>query len=150
MRYNSNFFHSKSDEDLGIDLYSEELAVIQPGEIATVGTGTTFEFPVFGTLRRLLTRLIFGVEVTGIGGIVKPRSKHEYDVLAGVIDAGYRGEVKVRIYNTTAETLYIPRGDRFAQMFLVPVFHPPLDIAPEGIDTDSTARGAKGGIHDVR
>ena len=151
MKYYGHYRKSKSSEDLGIDLHSAELVVIQPGETAVVDTGTAFEFPLFGKLRRIISSIVFGVECTGIGGLLKPRGRHNYAILAGVVDAGYRGTIKVRIFNPTNETLYIPRGDRLAQMILIPVLHTEFEEVLNIDNLGHTKRESSGGINiDVR
>jgi dUTP pyrophosphatase len=55
-----------------------------------------------------------------MAGLIWPRSglavKKGIDVLAGVIDSGYRGEIMVCLYNTSDEDVEIKRGDRIAQI----------------------------------
>jgi dUTP pyrophosphatase len=64
----------------------------------------------------------------GYVGLVWPRSglsvKRGIDVLAGVIDSGYRGEVRVCLYNTSHDWLEVKEGDRIAQILFqeVPQF----------------------------
>lgn len=88
--------------DAGFDLYSTEEVLINPKQRNTIKTGVSFEMP------------------NGIAGLVWPRSglsvKQGIDVLAGVIDSGYRGEVMVCLYNTSDEVVEIKRGDRIAQI----------------------------------
>jgi dUTP pyrophosphatase len=88
--------------DAGFDLYSTEETSINPKQRSTIKTGVSFEMP------------------NGIAGLVWPRSglsvKQGIDVLAGVIDSGYRGEVMVCLYNTSDEVVQIKRGDRIAQI----------------------------------
>ena len=59
----------------------------------------------------------------------------------GVIDSGYRGEVKVCLHNTTKETYHVERGDRIAQLLIqeVPVFR--QHVVDE---LDATSRGDGG------
>src|SRR5947208_17102589 len=74
--------------DAGCDLYAAEAASLGPGERASVGTGIAVEIP------------------DGSAGLVLPRSglaaKHGISVVnaPGLIDAGYRGEVRVLLLNT--------------------------------------------------
>jgi dUTP pyrophosphatase len=88
--------------DAGFDLYSTEEININPKQRSTIKTGVSFEMP------------------KDIAGLVWPRSglsvKKGIDVLAGVIDSGYRGEVMVCLYNTSEEVVEIKRGDRIAQI----------------------------------
>ena len=61
----------------------------------------------------------------GYCGIIKSRSglsvKHGVDVGAGVIDSGYRGEIKVLIRNQGDEPVWLKNGERIAQLMIVPV-----------------------------
>jgi len=60
----------------------------------------------------------------GFGGIIKPRSglafKYGVDVLAGVIDSDYRGELQVILVNHGTKPLSVNRGDRIAQLVVLP------------------------------
>lgn len=89
--------------DAGADLCSVESLVIPPQSRALVSTGITLQIP------------------DGYYGRVAPRSglavKNGIDVLAGVIDSGYRGTVGVVLYNTDKEKSFeIKEGDRIAQI----------------------------------
>ena len=118
------------DGDAGLDLYALEAAVLAPGERASVPTGIAVEIP------------------PGQAGLVLPRSglaaRHGISVVnaPGLIDAGYRGEVRVLLLNTDREQPFeLAAGDRIAQLVLVPVELPtPVEV---GSLTD-TARGAGG------
>src|ERR1700739_2666439 len=74
--------------DAGLDLHAVEAAVLEPGERASIGTGIAVEIP------------------TGYAGLVVPRSglaaRYGISVVnaPGLIDAGYRGEVRVLLLNT--------------------------------------------------
>jgi dUTP pyrophosphatase len=92
--------------DLGFDLYASETVTIGPHKFGWVPTG-------------------IGVEMTGMatGFLVKDRSSMSgrgLHVLGGVIDAGYRGELKVNIANVSDESYTITTGDKFAQMVPIP------------------------------
>ena len=118
------------DGDAGLDLYALEAAVLAPGERASVPTGIAVEIP------------------PGLAGLVLPRSglaaRHGISVVnaPGLIDSGYRGEVRVLLLNTDREQPFeLAAGDRIAQLVLVPVELPtPVEV---GSLTD-TARGAGG------
>lgn len=99
--------------DAGADLCSIEGAMIHPGERKTISTGVSLEIP------------------EGFYGRVAPRSglaaKHGIDVLAGVIDSSYRGEVKVVLINTDKHnTFHISEGDRIAQLIIESHFNFPI------------------------
>ncbi|HEX4719300.1 MAG TPA: dUTP diphosphatase [Thermoleophilaceae bacterium] len=96
--------------DAGCDLFAAETAHLEPGERASVGTGIAVEIP------------------DGSAGLVLPRSglaaKHGISVVnaPGLIDAGYRGEVRVLLLNTDkTEAFEIEPGDRIAQLVIVEI-----------------------------
>lgn len=96
--------------DAGLDLFSIEEAHLGPGERWSVGTGIAVEIPA------------------GHAGLVLPRSglAREHGIALvnspGLIDAGYRGEVRVLLLNTDpAETVRIEAGARIAQLVVTPV-----------------------------
>jgi dUTP pyrophosphatase len=116
--------------DAGYDLYAVEPAVIAPGERASVGTGIAVAIP------------------DGWAGLVLPRSglaaKHGITLpnAPGLIDAGYRGEVRVLLLNTDAsESFEVAPGDRIAQLLLVRHEAPELE---EVASLEETVRGAGG------
>lgn len=99
--------------DAGADLFSTESVMIHPGERKTVGTGIAMEIP------------------EGFYGRVAPRSglasKHGVDVLAGVVDSSYRGEIKVVLLNTDRHnTFHVEKGDRIAQIIIESHFNLPF------------------------
>jgi deoxyuridine 5'-triphosphate nucleotidohydrolase len=59
----------------------------------------------------------------------------------GIIDAGYRGEVQVVFWNISKEEVRISKGDRMAQMLILPIETPAIR---EVMELDDTARGAGG------
>jgi len=81
----------------------------------------------------------------GTYGRVAPRSglafKHGIDVLAGVVDADYRAEVKVILYNTSGVDYEIKKGDRVAQLVIEKIEM--LDVALVD-ELDETVRGGGG------
>ncbi len=96
--------------DAGLDLYAAEEAHMGPGERWGVGTGIAVEIPA------------------GHAGLVLPRSglAREHGITLvnspGLIDSGYRGEVRVLLLNTDpAETVKIEVGARIAQLVLTPI-----------------------------
>ncbi len=96
--------------DAGLDLYACEGAHIGPGERWGIGTGVGVEIP------------------EGHAGLVVPRSGLARDHgialvnAPGVIDSGYRGELRVLLLNTDpAETFRVEPGDRIAQLLLMPI-----------------------------
>ena len=97
-------------DDAGLDLHAAEHAVLRPGERALVPTGLAIAIP------------------RGYAGLVMPRSglalRHGVTVLnaPGLIDAGYRGELKVLLINhDPTTTVTLERGERIAQLVITPV-----------------------------
>jgi dUTP pyrophosphatase len=118
----------------GLDLHTTKDVVINTGERALIPTGIAMAIP------------------QGSVGLLWPRSKlsnkHGTDVLAGVIDSDYRGEIHVIIYNTGHESIRFVRGDAIAQMLIQEVqkhAHVRVDELLE------SARGERGILcHDPR
>jgi dUTP pyrophosphatase len=101
---------SRANEgDAGIDLAAAEPALLGPGERASIGTGIAVAIPA------------------GHGGLVLPRSglalRHGISMVnaPGLIDSGYRGEIRVLLLNTDREHAFeIEPGDRIAQLLVMP------------------------------
>lgn len=117
-------------DDAGLDLTSAEDLEIPAGGRALVDTGISLALP------------------PGTVGLVCPRSglaaKHGITVLngPGIVDAGYRGPIKVALHNTDpSEPFGLRVGDRIAQLVVVPVLAPALQ---EVDDLDATERAASG------
>jgi len=116
-----------SSASAGLDIYSIE-------EI-TIGAG-----------RRVLARTGLAVAVpVGFYGRVAPRSglavKNGLDVLAGVIDSDYRGEVCCALLNTGDEPITLPQGSRLCQLIIEQIITPTPAWSDE---LEETARGAGG------
>ena len=118
------------DGDAGYDLHAAEAVTIGPGERASVGTGIAVAIPA------------------GRAGLVVPRSglaaRHGISVVnaPGLIDSGYRGELRVLLLNTDrGQAFAVEPGDRIAQLVIVRVETAP---AEEAVELDETARGAGG------
>jgi dUTP pyrophosphatase len=116
--------------DAGYDLHAAEAASVGPGERASVGTGLALAVP------------------DGFAGLVLPRSglaaRHGIALVnaPGLIDSGYRGEVRVLLLNTDRDERFeVAEGDRVAQLLLVRAEAPGLEEAEE---LDETARGVGG------
>jgi dUTP pyrophosphatase len=115
--------------DGGADLFSVEEVTLPPGERASVGTGLALAIPL------------------GYAGFVQPRSglaaKHGIMLVnsPGLIDADYRGEVRVLLYNSGAEPFTVNVGERIAQLVIQRVEEPTFIAADE---LPETARGEGG------
>ena len=116
--------------DAGLDLTACDRVELAPGERATVGTGLAVAIP------------------EGYAGFVQPRSglaaKHGLTIVntPGLVDSGYRGELKVILLNTDTEhTFVVEQGMRIAQLVVleVPAVDPvEVDELPE------SERGVRG------
>jgi len=99
------YAHSGKYADLAADLSSVEDCEVQPGEVVAIATGLALQFP------------------PGFGAIIENRSGLSLEgiaVLGGVIDPGYRGEVRVIIANVGRKRVVsIRQGQRIAQMRVV-------------------------------
>jgi dUTP pyrophosphatase len=119
-----------NEHDAGWDLRAAEATTIGPGERASVGTGIAVAIP------------------EGHAGLVLPRSglaaRHGIALVnaPGLIDAGYRGELRVLLLNTDrAEPFEVAPGDRIAQLVITEVPH--VEFAETAALSD-TARGTGG------
>jgi dUTP diphosphatase len=99
--------------DAGLDLYAVEAKTLAPGERASVSTGIAVEIP------------------QGQAGLVLPRSglaaRHGIALVnaPGLIDAGYRGEVRILLLNTDRQEAFtINSGERIAQLVLIRIETP--------------------------
>ncbi|HSE16143.1 MAG TPA: dUTP diphosphatase [Pyrinomonadaceae bacterium] len=95
---------------------------------------------------RVMARTGLAVAIPpGFYGRVAPRSglaaKNGLDVLAGVIDSDYRGEIVCVLYNTSDETINLPAGSKICQLIIEQIITPEAAWAT---DLDETARGAGG------
>ena len=96
--------------------------------------------------QRVMARTGLAVAIPpGFYGRVAPRSglaaKNGLDVLAGVIDSDYRGEIVCVLYNTGDETINLPAGSKICQLIIEQIITPDATWAT---DLDETARGAGG------
>lgn len=112
--------------DLAADLYSAEELLIVPGSTVAVSTGVALEFP------------------STHGALVEDRSglaMRGLTTLAGVIDPGYRGEIKVVVTNLGVAAVEVKVGDRIAQLRIVQRIQADFE---EVTELGVAARGANG------
>ena len=113
-------------DDAGLDLYGNENVTILPGQGHVTKTGVAIALPI------------------GHVGLVADRSsmaKKGLKTAGGVIDAGYRGELHIVLWNISKEAVEIKRGDRIAQLLIFPIATPQV-IEVETLN--ETSRGSKG------
>ena len=113
--------------DAGMDMFALEETVVPARGRALASTGISMEIPM------------------GYAGLFWGKSglatKHGIVTSAGVIDAGYRGEVKIALVNTSDEDYTIEAGHKVAQLLIQKVEHPEIVEVSELSDT---ARGEQG------
>jgi dUTP pyrophosphatase len=99
-----------------------------------------------GPRQRVMARTGLAVAIPpGFYGRIAPRSglaaKNGLDVLAGVIDSDYRGEVCCLLYNTGDEVITLPAGSKICQLIVEQIITPEATWVSE---LDETTRGAGG------
>ncbi len=112
--------------DLAADLYASEGLILEPGSTVLVPTGIAMEFP------------------STHGALVEDRSGlavKAITTLAGVIDPGYRGEIKVVVTNLGVSAFEVKPGDRIAQLRIVQRIQAEFDVVE---DLGEATRGAGG------
>ena len=116
----------QTEGSAGFDLHSITPISIWPGEWQKIKTGISVKVP------------------TGCVGLIKPRSslaaRHGLDVLAGVIDSDYRGELIVVLINHGSERYDVQTGDRVAQLVVTPIVTESIEVG----SLDETIRGSGG------
>jgi len=123
----------KNPSDAGMDVYALSGIAIPPFSAGIVRTGLTMEIPEGYCLQAW------------------PKSGSDFLLGAGIIDAGYQGEIKIKLINYRPEPLEILQGQAVAQLVLVQIGDfetgrieelPLTEIHPK-----RSARGAEGGIN---
>ena len=116
-----------SSSSAGLDLYSIEAVSLPPGQRVLARTGLATAIP------------------EGFYGRIAPRSglatQKGLDVLAGVIDSDYRGEIACLLYNTSDETIELPAQTKTCQLILEKILTP---TAVWVDDLAATERGSGG------
>ena len=121
------------ERDFGYDLRAVEGFTLEPGKRRSVATGFAFDF------------------VSRQGAQIWPRSgladKYGIDVLAGLVDGGYQGEVKAILINHGDEPVTFEAGDRIAQLVIITRLSP-SNYGPELVEVEdfntASDRGAGG------
>lgn len=116
--------------DLGYDLFSNDNIVIIPNDTVLIPTGIAIQFP------------------EGYGGFIKDRSsvatKNKLFTVAGVIDNGYIGEIKIAVHNATGTHAVIQKGDKIAQLVLIPTVDFPIEEVRDLVSSDERGDGGFG------
>lgn len=117
--------HAKKG-DAGLDLRSTVTTEVHPKQVVMVGSGLRVEIP------------------RGYFGLIAPRSSiaalHNVTLAntPGVIDSGYRGEIMLPLYNSGNETYVVKKGDRIAQLIIIPC------MECECVDSDDLSKTERG------
>ena len=112
--------------DAGFDLYSVEDVTVYPQQQVEVDCGISLGLP-FEYFGLILTRSSYG--------------KNQIQVHHGVIDPGYRGNISVFIYNLGRKSYKIKKGDKIAQLVILPI---PFVTFKETNILPTSVRGARG------
>jgi len=118
------------DIDAGVDFYALGDYIVHPHSIKLVRSGITLRIP------------------EGYMGLAKPKGKNNHLLGAGVIDAGYQGEMVFKIHNVINEDIVIRHHDPIGQVVFLPIVTPELvETNSEIIHKHKSERGSSGGIH---
>jgi dUTP pyrophosphatase len=118
--------HRSHKNDSGADLFAVEDITIAPQSSAKVATGICI------ALREGTSGFIWGRSSLETRGL---------KVVAGLVDAGYRGEVLVCMFNLTNSPVMLVKGQKIAQLVVVPTHYPNFEISAE---LPETKRGTGG------
>jgi dUTP pyrophosphatase len=121
----------KHPSDAGLDIYANVKMTITAHSFAIVSSGITIEID------------------PGFVGLLKPKGRNNHLLGAGVVDAGYQGEILVKVANPTDQPLEINPGDAIGQMVILPIYTPVVEeVSIDQIHRDNSSRGNSGGIVD--
>ncbi len=113
-------------DDAGLDLYSPETVTIPPRSAVTIDTGVCIELP----------KNTVGMVKSKSGLNVKHGIQSE-----GVIDVGYTGSIRVKLYNHSGQGYQVNRGDKISQLVILPILTPDIELVDE---LGETERGSGG------
>ncbi|NOQ18315.1 MAG: hypothetical protein GQ507_03650 [Dehalococcoidales bacterium] len=115
--------------DAGLDFYALNPVVVKPHEVKVIRTGITMELPPH------------------YFGLIKPKGGSNFDVLSGVVDPNYQGEILIKVYNPSDDAISFLGGQAVAQVVFIPIIRPDLKLVAENeIHKTETYRGETGGI----
>jgi dUTP pyrophosphatase len=120
----------KHPTDAGVDVFAMEKVCIPPFSYRVVHTGVTFEVPE-GTMLE-----------------IRPKGRNNHLVGSGIVDAGYQGEILVKVVNYSWKALHIQRGEAIAQLVQLPVICDAVEeVSVDAVHFERSKRGREGGIH---
>ena len=112
--------------DAGYDLYSRETAFLAMYDSLTFDTGVHIEIP------------------KGFVGMIKSKSGLNVNnniTSEGVIDCGYTGSIRVKLYNNGNQNIYIQKGQKISQLVIMPIITPELELVEKLKETERGAGG---------
>ena len=112
--------------DAGMDLYACEDMVVKPKHRSLIKTGISMEFP------KGHVALVWDKSGLAMKGLT---------TIAGVIDAGFRGELKVALLNIGSQDYIVKKGEKIAQILIQKVEQPKIEVVEE---LANSKRGSKG------
>mgnify|MGYP000891922522 CR=1 FL=1 len=119
----------KHPQDAGLDLYAAESKTLEPHQMGILATGIAVDLP------------------DGYVGLVMSKSRNNFLLGGGVVDAGYQGEILVKVFNVTVTELEIQAGQAIAQLLILPIETPETEAVPIGnLFLTESERGQSGGI----
>ena len=131
LRPDAQIPNRKHPADAGLDLYAVEAVTLPPHSVGIVPTGITVDIPA------------------GVVGLVKPKGRSNHLLGAGVVDAGYQGEILVKVVNPFPQPLVFQAGDAVGQLVLLPVLTPSVEeVSLAEVHPQASARANSGGIVD--
>ena len=123
----------KHETDAGMDLYSDADYIIEAHKAKVISTGVLIDIP------------------TGVVGLIWPKSRSNYLIGGGVIDAGYQGEILVKIINPLERAIVVAKGQAIAQILFQEILIPKsiVIVDKDNLFEEKSVRGATGGIIDT-
>jgi dUTP pyrophosphatase len=121
----------KHPDDAGWDLYAFGGHTVKSHSFKTIPAGVTIEIP------------------KNVVGLIKPKGGSNYLIGAGVVDAGYQGEIMVKVFNVYKMPVHIQHGQAFAQIVFLPLYDAGSELNEVSLDDIhqvKTLRSATGGI----
>lgn len=112
--------------DAGLDLYAREDVFLPMYDSRVFDTGVHVEIP------------------KGYVGMIKSKSSLNVNnncTSEGVIDCGYTGSIRVKLYNNGNQNLYIHKGQKISQLVIMPIITPELELVDKLEDTERGAGG---------
>lgn len=128
LRDDAKLFSYAHSGDAGMDVYSCEDKIIKAGTRDIISTGIAI------AIEKGYVALVW--DKSGLA------AKSGIKTMAGVIDSGYRGEVKIVMLNTAAEDYHVKKGEKISQILIQPIISANIEEVEE-LD-DNTTRGADG------